>query len=67
MSVEKKKYIAPKYEMVKFDSQIMTGWWTGCWGVIGNDFDGTSFTANTCETTYDHGENILPIDEEYYD
>lgn len=63
MSIEKKKYIAPKYEMVKFDTQIMTGWQSGCWGVVGNTFSGDG----ECHTVYYNGENVFPINSEYYD
>ena len=69
MSREKKKYIAPKYEMVKFDSQIMTGFATGCWGVIGvlYDEESGSVTADTCHVTTGNYSDIWPIQPSYSD
>ena len=66
MSKTRKKYISPKYEIVKFDSQIMTDWSPGCWGVVGVLYEDGEFTANTCHVAEGNYGNILPIDPEYH-
>ena len=69
MSREKKKYVAPKYEMVIFDSQIMTGFASGCWGVIGVEYDESTkeMSADTCHTTTGNYPDIWPIEPSYSD
>lgn len=67
MSADKKKYVSPKYDMIKFDSQIMTGYSTGCWGVVGLVYDAQGELTGECHTTHEGGENIWPINDEYND
>ena len=65
MSTEKKKYLAPKYEMVKFDSHIMTGFATGCWGVMGVLYEDGDVTADTCHVTSGNYSDVWPIQPSY--
>lgn len=64
MSVAKKRYIAPKYEMVVFDSQIMTAWSPGCWGVVGNNVEDISKPGSTCTVSYE--PNLLAEEPNYW-
>ena len=66
MSTQKKMYVSPKYEMVKFDSQILTGWLSNCWGVVGNNYDPDTniFSDGNCRFTQQ--PNIYAILPEYY-
>ena len=64
MNVEKKKYTAPKYEMVKFDSQIMTVWSPGCSGVMGLRVEDLDLPGTQCER--DYTPNVLSLLPNYW-
>ena len=67
MNTEKKKYKAPKYKVVKFDSNILTYWTSiGCEGVVSFTYDMIGLNS-TCHTTQVGGENILTHGNEWYD
>lgn len=63
MSGEKKKYVSPKYEMVKFDTKIMTVWSPGCFGVVGDVYQGGSYSQETCHAEY---VNVWAVEPNYW-
>ena len=68
MSIKKKKYVAPRYEMVRFDSQIMTAWSPGCYGVTGVLLDENGDPmASTCYTTTGNYSNVWVLAPKYTD
>lgn len=65
MSTMKKMYVSPKYEMVKFDTKIMTVWSPNCFGVVSNDYDEVEGKINPgCTTSYD--PNVLAVTPNYW-
>lgn len=67
MSNMKKEYVAPEYEVIKFDSQIMTGYFSpGCFGVVSVEFQGDD-TPDRCRVTSGTWSNIMVWNKNYSD
>ena len=59
MNTKKRMYRSPRYEMVKFDDEIVTenpSMYSGCWGITGNQY--TAENPTECKVTEGYYSNI---------